>query len=148
MSANQDVIAANPLALAIRPGLVPGVNFLLRVFSDQARENVIDWDENARRSLANLRYYGDPNDPRFREVVGMLSVRDRHFREMWARHDVEQQITWTSRIAIGQYGTVELVCHSLYVPGSGGRFLMTLTAEPGSVAETALRSLLVRTTLD
>lgn len=139
MSAEQDVLAANRLARAIRPNLLPGRNFLLEHFTDRARAESIEWEGDAQRAVANLRFHGDPRSSRFREVVGTLAVRDDTFRQLWARHDVEQQVVWGARLRLGSEGQVELICHSLLVPGGSGRTLLTLTAEPGSAAARSLR---------
>ncbi|MFJ3320133.1 MULTISPECIES: helix-turn-helix domain-containing protein [unclassified Curtobacterium] len=139
MSAEQDVLASNTLARAIRPRLLPGTNFLFHLFTDRARAEVIDWEDDARRAVANLRFHGDPRNARHREVVGTLAIRDATFRELWARHDVEQQVTWVARIRLATAEPVELTCHSLAVPGGSGRSVMTLTAEPGTAAALALQ---------
>jgi transcriptional regulator with XRE-family HTH domain len=88
-----DVLAANPLALALSPRLAPGHNRLRSFFLDpEEREFHDDWDGAAAGFLATFRDQvgEDTSDARVIELVGELSVASGRFRELWARHDVRR----------------------------------------------------------
>ncbi|PZE95199.1 transcriptional regulator [Curtobacterium sp. MCBD17_008] len=139
ISADQDVLAANPLARLVRPRLQPGSNVLFELFSSHGRADAVAWADDARRAVANLRFHGDPRSTRYQEVVGTLAIRDDTFRTLWARHDVERQVVWPAQIRVGTLGAVDFVCHSLAVPGPSGQSLVTLTAKAGSAGARLLQ---------
>jgi transcriptional regulator with XRE-family HTH domain len=132
VSAEQDVLAANLLAQLVRPRLLPGSNLLFEHFSTRGRADAVAWTDDAHRAVANLRFHGDPRSARYQEVVGTLAIRDETFRSLWARHDVERQVTWPVRMRFGTSGPLDFVCHSLTVPGGSGQSLITMTAESGT----------------
>jgi transcriptional regulator with XRE-family HTH domain len=86
-----DVLASNPLAVALSPRLVPGQNRLRSLLLDpEEREFHTNWDDAvvsfvgaARQTLG-----ADVSDPRAVELVGELSIASARFRTLWARHDV------------------------------------------------------------
>ncbi|OII06910.1 helix-turn-helix domain-containing protein [Curtobacterium sp. MCBA15_008] len=142
MDGNQDVLAANDLARAMAPGaLEPGVNLPLLVFSDAARAADPNWRETAERTVATLRFGADPDDPRLREIVGQLSIRDADFRRLWARHDARPHYVGPVDHWIPPFGRVTLVCQTLLIPGQSGELLVLFHAAAGSVGERALASL-------
>ncbi len=86
-----DVLAANPLAAAVSPRLVPGMNRLRDVFLDPAEQALFpDWNAATAGLIAGFRQSvgTDIDNPRFIELVGELSLASPRFRELWARHDV------------------------------------------------------------
>jgi transcriptional regulator with XRE-family HTH domain len=142
--ANQDILAANELAVALGPGYMePGSNLVLQMFSPIAREAAADWETTASRVVAALRMHGDPGDPRLQEIVGTLSVTDPDFPRLWARHDTASLTTGPSRHHIDPIGWVEFAWQELVIPGSS-LTLVALWAEPGSPAAAAIAYLAAR----
>ncbi|WP_329066543.1 helix-turn-helix transcriptional regulator [Streptomyces sp. NBC_01429] len=86
-----DVLASNPMALALSPRLRPGQNRLRSLLLDPEEHAFHqDWAEAAAGFVAALRTtIGDDTDnPRFVELVGELALSSQRFRTLWARHDV------------------------------------------------------------
>ncbi|MFI6859874.1 helix-turn-helix transcriptional regulator [Streptomyces sp. NPDC050421] len=86
-----DVLASNPMAVALSPRLRPGQNRLRSLFLDPGEQAFHqDWEKAAAEFVAGLRTtIGDDTDnPRFVELVGELALSSQRFRELWARHDV------------------------------------------------------------
>ncbi|MET7599127.1 helix-turn-helix domain-containing protein [Streptomyces sp. NPDC004082] len=139
-----DVLAANPLAVALSPFNGPGHNSILAAFLEpELRALHADWKEMTARIVPYLRSVAGPDvaDPRLVEIVGELSVRSERFRKLWARQDVKHKATGTSRLQHPQVGTLELHYEKLLIPGSRGQTLVTYHAQPGSDSEDRLRLL-------
>ncbi|MGI5139908.1 MULTISPECIES: helix-turn-helix transcriptional regulator [unclassified Streptomyces] len=86
-----DVLASNPMALALSPRLRPGENRLRSLLLDPEEQAFHqDWPKAAASFVAALRTtIGDDIDnPRFVELVGELALSSQRFRTLWARHDV------------------------------------------------------------
>ncbi|MCU1405877.1 MAG: hypothetical protein JWQ43_2180 [Glaciihabitans sp.] len=143
---NHDVLAANDLARLMSPGrLVPGANLLLSAFDeDVPAHSQDDWAAAAGTLVGSLRLNADPFDPRLQEIIGELSVRNREFRRMWARHDVEPRTAGKTLTLIGLYGWVNLRWQALAVPGGSGHVLTTFFADPATVGDEAMRHLVER----
>jgi transcriptional regulator with XRE-family HTH domain len=130
---NQDIVMSNPMAIALGGGnLNAGGNVILTVFEPAARHLAPDWETLAADCVAALRFHGDPDDPRLREIVGSLSVRFPEFRELWARHDARPFGSGRSRSQIDGIGLVDLCFQNLTLPGDTGHSLTTFFAEPGT----------------
>ncbi|PYC88535.1 transcriptional regulator [Streptomyces tateyamensis] len=86
-----DVLASNPMALALSPRLRPGLNRLRSLLLDPEEQAFHqDWAKATADFVAALRTtVGDDTDnPRFVELVGELALSSQRFRTLWARHDV------------------------------------------------------------
>jgi transcriptional regulator with XRE-family HTH domain len=86
-----DVLAANPMAVALNPRLRPGQNRLRSLLLDpEERAFHQDWAKVTADFVATLRTTigDDTDDPRFVELVGELALSSQRFRTLWARHDV------------------------------------------------------------
>ncbi|MGV9213947.1 helix-turn-helix transcriptional regulator [Micromonospora sp. RB23] len=86
-----DVLASNPMAVALSPRLRPGENRLRSLLLDpEERAFHQDWTKATANFIAALRAtIGDDIDnPRFVELVGELALSSERFRALWARHDV------------------------------------------------------------
>ncbi|MEV4811447.1 helix-turn-helix transcriptional regulator [Micromonospora avicenniae] len=86
-----DVLASNPMAVALSPRLRPGRNRLRDLLLDPEEQAFHqDWTKAAADFVAALRStIGDDTDnPRFVELVGELALSSQRFRALWARHDV------------------------------------------------------------
>jgi transcriptional regulator with XRE-family HTH domain len=86
-----DVLASNPLAVALSPRLVPGQNRLRSLLLDPAeRDFHEDWERAVEGFVALARHTlgDDVADQRAVELVGELSLASARFRSIWARHDL------------------------------------------------------------
>jgi hypothetical protein len=112
-----DVLAANPPATALAPGIRPRQNRLRSVFLDpREREMLPDWEQSIGGMVASFRASigTDVDDPRIAQLVGELSL----------------------------VGALELRREKLPIGDSGGQLLVIYHAEPGSPSARALARLL------
>jgi transcriptional regulator with XRE-family HTH domain len=141
-----DILAANPIALALTPALCPGANAVRTVFMEPAIRLLYDdggWEEAAKDVLGRLRVLvgGDIDDPALRELVRDLSENSEEFRRLWARHDIE---VTTPRSRIYNHpavGRLEVFPQALAIGGTDRQVLYIRHAEPGSPSERALKRL-------
>jgi transcriptional regulator with XRE-family HTH domain len=141
---NLDILLVNELTTLLSPGrCVPGQNMVLLLFSSDARARAQEvWQATARTIVAALRFHGDPDDPRMREIVGTLSIRDQDFRAIWAEHEARPLTRGIAPGFVEGFGWVPLPWQVLDVPG--GNFMSVSIAAPGSVGEAAIRELSTR----
>jgi transcriptional regulator with XRE-family HTH domain len=88
-----DVLASNPLAVALSPRLRPGENRLRSLLLDpEERRFHHNWEASTAGFVAAFRKSaGDRgDDARIVELVGELSLASERFRQLWARHDVRE----------------------------------------------------------
>lgn len=127
-TANQDVVLVNEVAETIWGGmLAPGENLVELIFASP-RRGTPEWEVGAREGVAALRFYGDPFDPRLREIVGLLSVSYPEFRRIWARHDVA--VPALGRVSVDDHdgGCSEYAFVSFELPQPRGYRLIVLGA--------------------
>lgn len=139
-----DVLAANPMATALSPRLVPGRNRLRDVFLDQAEQALYpDWDHATRRLVAGFRESvgTDIGEPRCIELVGELSLASDHFRQLWARHDVQTREGTSVTMAHPLVGDLTLNREKLTIGGAGGQLLVVYHPDAGSDAAEKLQLL-------
>jgi DNA-binding XRE family transcriptional regulator len=139
-----DVLAANPLAVALSPNMARGVNRLRAAFLDpRERELHRDWVQATAGVVAQLRASAGPagDDPRLAALVGELSLKSDRFRSLWARHDVRRRETEISRMRHPEVGDLELYRDKLTVNGADGQLLVVYHAKPGSESAQALARL-------
>jgi transcriptional regulator with XRE-family HTH domain len=130
-----DVLAANPLATALSPRLVPGRNRLRDVFLDPAEQALYpDWEAAGAALVAGFRESvgTDTDDPRFIELVGELSLASDRFRRLWARHDVRARAGAAVTLDHPQVGELTLNREKLMIGGTDGQLLAIYHAEPGT----------------
>ncbi|MEN1974740.1 helix-turn-helix domain-containing protein [Cellulomonas sp. P4] len=135
-----DVLAANPLAAAISPRLVPGGNRLRDLFLDPAEQALFeDWERAAAALLAGFRKTVGrrTDDPRVVELVGELSLASPEFRRLWARHDIAERAGAAVVLHHPVVGDLRLDREKLAVAGTDGIMLVVYHAAPGT--ETAER---------
>ena len=128
----------------IRSSLTPVPNFSRFIFLEPvARRFYPDWDVMARVNVAQLRTEAgrDPHDKALHELVGELSTRSDHFRQLWGQHDVWHQDAGTKRYHHHLIGDLTLHFNGLDLVGQPGVQLTVLTAEPGSADHQALKLL-------
>jgi transcriptional regulator with XRE-family HTH domain len=144
-----DVLAANPLATAVAPWFTAGENLVRGAFLDpRRRELKPNWEQTLASIVAALRANvgHDVDDPQLTELVGELSLRSEHFRQLWARHDARPKRTGTSTIEHPQVGRLELIYTKLPIPDTDRQTLSIYHAAPGSPSAQAL-ALLATTTV-
>ena len=137
-----DVLAANPLAVALSPLFTPGTNLLRGILLDPAADDdPAGTEATAAGLVATLRSAAGPDvdDPRLTELVGELSVRSDLFRRLWARHDVRRHPGGgVYRVAHPQVGDLELRFDKFRVADAEDQVLVVYQAEPGSRSAEAL----------
>lgn len=136
-----DVLAANPLATALAPGMRAGENRLRTMFlGDSDVERYPDWEDQMGGMVAAFRTSigADVDDPAITTLVGELSLGSEDFRRLWARHDVRQLAGATVRMWHPEVGELELRREKLGVGGTDGQLLVVHHAEPGSPSARAL----------
>ena len=137
-----DVLAANPLAVALSPLFTPGTNLLRSVLLDPGGHQLGPaWEETAAELVAVLRSAAGPDvdDPHLAELVGELSVRSELFRRLWARHDVRRHPGGgVYRVAHPQVGDLELRYDKFAVADAEDQVLVVYQADPGSRSAEAL----------
>jgi transcriptional regulator with XRE-family HTH domain len=141
-----NVLAANELATAVLPLLVPGTNFVRAIFLDPvAREIYDDIERRQAAAAAGLRAFAGPDvdDPQLTELVGELSVKSPEFRRLWSRHDVKPMHGALPRVRLRhpQLGPIDLYHQKLEIPEAGGQVLGLFYAETGSKSEQAVAML-------
>jgi len=130
-----DVLASNPMARALSPNFVPGVNRLRAAFLDpRERELHKDWQSGTIAVIAGLRAVAgaDPEDPHLAALVGELSLKSDRFRRIWARHDVRRREGAISHLRHPEVGDLELHREKLAIAGTDGQLLVIYHAEAGS----------------
>jgi transcriptional regulator with XRE-family HTH domain len=137
-----DILAANPLAIALSPLYKPGVNVLRVAFLDRAVQDLYDdWEARIGGVVSGLRALIGPDvdDPYLTDLVGELSVKSADFRRLWSRHDVRPQVGGgVHRFQHPQVGELELRFDKFDIAGTDGQRLVIYQAEPASTSEQAL----------
>jgi transcriptional regulator with XRE-family HTH domain len=136
-----DVLAANPLAIALSPSMSPGTNRLRSLFLDPGERDLYpDWEQAIAGMVASFRASigTDVEDPRIAQLVGELSLASEPFRQLWARHDVRALAGAPVRMQHPQVGLLELHREKLSIGGSGGQLLVVHHAEAGSESARSL----------
>jgi transcriptional regulator with XRE-family HTH domain len=115
-----DVLASNPLALALSPRLRPGENRLRSLMLDpEEREFHADWPTATAEFVGSFRgsVGEDTDDARVVELVGELSLASARFRTLWARHDVRRLEGGTTTVNHPVVGPLRLHREKLPVDG-------------------------------
>lgn len=140
-----DVLAWNSLGSALsfdfaaRPAgerNIPKMFFL----DEHAHEFHPEWETVAKEIVANLRAESGkyPDDPRFAQLVGELSLGSEAFRKLWAKHTVREKAHSSKVVLNPIVGELRLRYETLRLPDDPGQALVIYTAEPGSDSERAL----------
>jgi len=138
---NLDILHVNALTTLLSPErCVPGNNMVLMLFASDAKNRSSElWRATARATIAALRFHGDPDDPRMRDIVGTLAVRDQDFRSMWAQHEAKPLTRGIAPNYLDGFGWFELPWQVLDVPA--GCFVSVSIAAQGTTAAAAIRHL-------
>ena len=106
-----DVLAANPLAIALSPRLRPGQNRLRSLMLDpEEREFHADWEAATAEFVAAFRNSISEHitDAAILELIGELTLNSGRFRTLWARHDVRRLTGETTTVNHPQLGQLRL----------------------------------------
>lgn len=130
-----DILASNPLAVALSPRFTVGGNQLRDMFLDPAEQALYpDWQNSTQCLIGNLRQSvgTDVDDARFIELAGELALASPRFRELWARHDVKGQFGSPMRFDHPQVGDMTLNRERLGIDGAEHLHLVVFHADAGS----------------
>jgi hypothetical protein len=139
-----DVLAQNPLAVALYEGLNYNDNLIRLTFlNPAAREFYLDWEQEAWSRVAHLRAAAgaDRDDPSLIELVEELSLASEDFRRLWARHDVRARTRAFIRLHHRDVGDLTLHFEVFFIDSAPGLRIFVCQAEPGSSSEDALAML-------
>ena len=130
---NLYVIAINEMADLVLPYLAAvGDNILLTIFAAPVEWQTASdsWQQVARRSVAALRFHGDPEHPRFRQIVDHLLASNQFFQQWWAEHDARPLTEGSTPIRVEGFGLVEFSRVHLEIPD--GFFMTGWFADSGT----------------
>jgi transcriptional regulator with XRE-family HTH domain len=137
-----DVLAANPLMMALSPMYTPGRNILRAAFLDSAVSDLFcDAEVRLENVVSALRASVGPDvdDPQLTELIGELSLKSADFRRLWSRHDVKPHPGGgVHRMRHPQVGELELHYDKFHLAGADRQMLTVYQAQPGSRSEQAL----------
>jgi transcriptional regulator with XRE-family HTH domain len=143
LTRTSDLLAANPEALALFPGLAdwpPGRRNTIRYtfFHPAARELFANWERSAETTAAHLRSLAadTPNDPAVTALIAELLDASPEFTRLWQRHDVRQRRGEAKPFRHPQVGEFTLTNEVLYL--ADGQRVSVYQAEPGSRDHDAL----------
>ncbi|MFG6501839.1 hypothetical protein [Microbacterium sp. P05] len=127
---NLDVLDATALGRRVLGEFgEPGTNELIATFrhAAEATEDRERWYAVASYFASALRYYGDPEDPRYEEIRAALRA-DPEFERIWGRHDagpLSQQIP-RPRLLLEGVGWLEFDYEVFEVPRVPGQAIIVL----------------------
>ena len=107
-----DLVAWNDAFASIwdPAGLPPDrCNIMWLVFADPSHRQVwVNWEERSRLLLAEFRAAAGRHagDPRFAELIEVLSDASSEFCSRWSQHEVKQSIAGTLTIRLPSVGTI------------------------------------------
>ena len=125
-------------------------NYARWMFLDEgARERLVDWDEQARTVVENLRLELGrvAGDPGAAALVDELAAASPEFAAWWEQHGVDQRTHGTKRFRHPLVGELTVHYETLTMPGDPGQTLFVYTTEPGTRSREAM-DLLTSWTLD
>lgn len=132
---HRDIVAANPLATVLgQGGLSVGSNQVQSLFNERMKRTLVEWEAMTRSAVATLRRDADPESPRLRELVDLLSD-DRDFVRIWRRHDVSGPEDASFHMFVEGFGEIEIEGQNFGVRSLPGHQLTVLSAPPGSPTE-------------
>ncbi|WJY00209.1 helix-turn-helix transcriptional regulator [Curtobacterium sp. 458] len=137
---NQDVLVLNDLMRAVAPGYMEiGNNLGLMQFEAPPEVRALpSWVEGARTTVSRLRYYGNPSDPRWQEIIALL-LDDEDFADLWRRHEAHPMTSGRAPNFFPDHGWVDLRWQVL--EAHPGLYTLVCYGAPGSLGERALAEL-------
>jgi DNA-binding XRE family transcriptional regulator len=136
------VVTANKLAVALSPHFAVGANPMRAMFLEpEMRDFFRNWERLTAWAAPLARaLFGQRPDPALISLVDELRAKSPRFRQLWARHDVNQDAAGMMLANHPQVGTLDLNYQQLLLPATG-HVLVALWAGPGSASEGGLRRL-------
>lgn len=137
---NQDILVVNDLIRALAPGYVEvGNNLALMHFeAPPAVRALPSWLSGSQATVSRLRYYGNPSDARWQEIVELL-LEDDDFRRMWEQHEPFPLTSGASPNYFAAHGWVDMSWQVL--EAHPGLYTVICYGAPGTLGERALREL-------
>lgn len=134
---NQDIVLVNDLIRAVAPGYVEvGNNLALMQFEAPPEVRALDsWQDGARTTVSRVRYYGNPSDPRWQQIIGLL-LEDADFAAMWEQHEALPLTSGTAPNYFPDHGWVDMKWQIL--EAYPGLYTVICYGIPGSLGERAL----------
>jgi hypothetical protein len=130
---NFDVIAINEMADLMFPQFAAVQdNIILTTFAAPLdwQQTSDSWQQVARRSVAALRFHGDPEHPRFQQIVDQLLPTNEFFQQWWAEHDARPLTEGSALIRMDGFGLVEFSRVHFEIPD--GFFMTGWFTDPGT----------------
>jgi len=138
-----EVVAANPLAVALSPFFAVGSNPIRATFLEpEMRTFYRDWDDLTAKTVPYLRSVigAEVDDPRLVTLIGELSLGSERFRSLWARDDAQHESSGVSRMLHPQVGPLDLNYEHLDA-ADDNLVMVAFYAQPGSESEERLKLL-------
>ncbi|MGN5240437.1 MULTISPECIES: MmyB family transcriptional regulator [unclassified Rhodococcus (in: high G+C Gram-positive bacteria)] len=139
-----DIVACNPLAVALFSPFASADNLVRMVFTDPAGILFYaDWRRAAQATVATLRLAvgHDSHDARLARLVDEVSAVSPEFRQLWDEGEVRGKTMEAKKFVHPQVGALTLTFHAFDVREQPGLQMVIYRAERGSPSDEALRLL-------
>ncbi|WP_104117684.1 helix-turn-helix transcriptional regulator [Arthrobacter sp. B1805] len=139
-----NITQLNPLARELFSSFARHDNLARTVFFDPAAKLYWDdWPQSAEMAVAALRatMHQHPSAAERDALISELRT-DREFERLWQKFDVRPKMDDTCLLHHERVGEITIRFQAFSVMSAPGHQLVVYTAEPGSVSETRLLSLL------
>jgi transcriptional regulator with XRE-family HTH domain len=136
-----NVLAGNPVGLALYAGSVHSDNLARRVFLDpSSRDLYREWPKTAASIVASIRaaVLHDRGDGALTALVGELSVASDEFAQLWAKAEVREKRSDIVRFAHPLVGDLDLTFETLRPASAPDLLLKIYRADRGSATEERL----------